>query len=207
MFKRTRVFFAALAVAVIAACAQPRGVLSPRLHGIAVVEADGVSDGLPEPLDVRLAEDLLRLPLGRERGDRPVHPALVLRTQLHLHGLGRARLADARLVEVGEQLGLGVTADHDQRAAGRDRLGAGEEPRRRCRQLLLGRRLDEGAAKVVVGVPDVDEPGAGAVAGACEGAGERCMLDERRHEQGLALLHVGADPHDQVGVAIDAFHA
>ena len=63
------------------------------------------------------------------------------------------------------------------------------------------------AADVVVGVADVDEAGAGAVAGTGEGAGERCVLDERRHEQRLARLHVGADPDDQVGVAIDAFHA
>src|SRR5205085_10949218 len=37
---------------------QLRCVLAPRLDGIVLVEADCVRDQLPEPVDVRLAEDL-----------------------------------------------------------------------------------------------------------------------------------------------------
>ena len=55
----------------------------------------------------------------------------------------RTRLADAFLVEVGEELGLRVAGDHDDRPAVRERLGARQLPRRRRGQILVGGMLDE----------------------------------------------------------------
>ena len=184
------------------------GVLAPRLHGVGVVEADGMSDGFPEPLDVGLAEDLLRLALGRERGDRPVRPcARSGRAAARcIASTGRA-LPTRAWSRSASSSGSGSPRDHDQRAAAAIASARASSQGGDSVRLVLGRRLDERAADVVVGVADVDEAGAGAVAGAGERAGERGMLDERGHEEGLARLHVGADPDDQVGVAIDAFHA
>ena len=113
---------------------------------VGLVEPDRVRDGIPEPLDVRLAEDLLRLP--------PVGYAAIVQLTVRsfcarswrCHGLDRARLADACLVEVGEQLGLGLAGDHDQRAAVRERLGARQQPRRRLPSASSSARmLDERA--------------------------------------------------------------
>ncbi len=84
---------------------------------VGVVEADSVGDRLPEPVGIGLAEDLRRLALGRIGGDRPVDLPLVLSAELPQHRVDRAGLADALLVEVGEQLRVGVAGDHDQGAA------------------------------------------------------------------------------------------
>ena len=52
---------------------------------------------------------------------------------------------------------------------------------------------------MLVDVADVDEPGAGTVRGARDGADERSVLDERLHVQHLALFEVRAHAHGEVG--------
>ena len=54
-------------------------------------------------------------------------------------------------------------------------------------------------------VADVDVGGAGLVGLTCEGAGELSVLDLREEEDLLAGLDVGADPDDELGVALQAF--
>ena len=85
------------------------------------------------------------------------------------------------------------------------------DPKERCRfarrkELVLRGVLDERAAQVVVDVAHVDEPSAGGVACAAEGARERRVFDQGGDEDGLTGLDVRADAGDQVGVAIEAFH-
>ena len=176
----------------------------PRRDGVRLVEADRLCDGLPQPLQVRLAEHLLRLPLGRERGDRPVDQPLVHRPDVDLHPLDRARASDAALVEVGEEVRLGLACELDHRRAVEERLGAHELPRGRGREVLVRGVLDERPADVLVDVADVDVAGARGVRGLRDGTDERHVLDEGDDEDLLAGLHVGADPDDQVGIGIDA---
>ncbi len=190
----------------LAARAQLRGVRLPGGDRVRVVEAYRARQSRPETFHVGLAEHLHCLTLGRVRGDRPVHRPLRLRLQLSLRGLDRPGLADTGLVEVGEQLGLRVAGDHDQRPAVGERLGPRHDPGRRPGQGLFVDVLDERASDVLVDVPDVDEPRAGGVARPRQGAGEGGMLDERGHVDRLAGLHVGADARDQLGVAVDAIH-
>jgi len=80
-----------------------------------------------------------------------------------------------------------------------------EQPRRRPGERLLGRELDQRAAKVHVAVADVDVARAGAVGGARDRLRERRVLEQAVDDQRLARLEVDSDPHGQVGVALEAF--
>ena len=139
-------------------------VRPPGSDGIRLVEAHRSLVRRPQPLDVRLAEHLLRLAGGRVGGDRPVDGAGVLRRELRFERLDRAGLPDPARIEVREQLRLGIACDHDQCVAVEGRR-ARELPWVRVGQVLFRRVLDERAANVRVAVQDVDEPGAGAIPG------------------------------------------
>ena len=104
--------------------------------------------------------------------------------ELRFERLDRTRHADATLVEVGEQLRLGITGEHDQRVAV-ERRRARELPGVRVGQVLFRRMLDERAANVRVAVQDVDEPGAGAIPRFRELAREWGMVEQRGDEQRL----------------------
>ena len=93
-----------------------RDVRAPGGDGVVLVEPRGGRDGVPEPLDVGLAEHGLRPAGVRVADDRPRDLAVTGRLQ-HLLGdeLG-PRLGDAGRIEVGEELGLGVAGDRDQGA-------------------------------------------------------------------------------------------
>ena len=66
--------------------------------------------------------------------------------------------AHAAAVEVGEELGLRVAGDREQRAAlGAELVEPLHEPRRREAERVVGRVLDVRPADVLVGVEDVDE--------------------------------------------------
>ena len=116
----------------------------------------------------------------------------------------RAR-ADAAAVEVGEELGLRVAGDREQRAALlAEVVQALDEPRRREAELVLGGVLDVRAADVLVGVEDVDEARAGRVRLACDRPHERLVLDERVDREQLAGLQVEPDLDRQPGVRLQS---
>ncbi len=178
-------------------------MLTPGLDRVRLVQPHRLRDRLPQPLDVGLAEHLPGLSLGGERGDRPVDLLLVLRAQLPVLGLHCPGLPDPCLVEVGQELGLGIAREHDQRAAVCEGLGPCHEPRCRRGQVLVCGMLDELPPEVVVDVTDVDEARACLIAGAPERANERCVLDERLDVDRLPRLDIGADPDDQLGIGVE----
>ena len=181
---------------------EPLRMRAPGGDGVVLVEPNRSLDGRPEPLDVGLAEHLPGLTFGREDGNRPVDGSLVLRCEHHLGGFGRPGAPDARLVEVGEELRVGIASEHDPGRA-LERPCAREGPRRRLGKRRVGRMLDERSPDVVVGVAHVDACGARVVGGARDRANERRVLDERVHEHGLPGLYVRTDAHDQLGVAVE----
>ena len=102
-------------------------VLAPRRDRVGLVEAHRARDRLPEPLDVGLAEHLLAQPAFGNAAIVQLTARSFWIASVRLDHLDRSRLPDAILVEVGEQLGLGLARDHDQRAAV-ERLGPLDEP-------------------------------------------------------------------------------
>ena len=117
-------------VAVEHAAALPElvAVGAPGRDRVGLVETNRVGDCLPEPLEVGLAEHLLRLALGRERGDRPVDDSLVDRPHEDLKPFEGPRATDAALVDVGEELRLRVAGELDHRGAIEHRLVSGKLP-------------------------------------------------------------------------------
>ena len=113
-------------------------MLVPRRHRIGGIEPDGVRDGIPQPVDVRLPEDLARLPRGGVGGDRPVDQALGHRLDVELRALERPGAAEARQVDVGEQLRLGIAGDQDHRRTVGQRLIARQLPRPRRGEIVVG---------------------------------------------------------------------
>ena len=90
------------------------------------------------------------------------------------------------------------------RRSRRRSCAAREQPRRRPRQDLVSRVLDQGAAHVRVGVTDVDVSRTRAVGGARNGADERRMLDVAGDLDELAGLNVRADVDGQLGEAVES---
>ncbi len=104
-------------------------------------------------------------------------------------------------VEVGEELGLGVAGDREDRGALlSERVGALDEPRRRPAELRLRRVLDVGAPDVLVRVEDVDVAGAGAVGLLRCRTDERRMLQRSADRKRLTRLQVDADVDREAGV-------
>ena len=134
--------------------------------------------GVPEPLDVRLAEHLRGPALVRARDDGPVVQLLVRLAHRLGDELAHPRAADALAGKVGEQIRLRLAADRDDRGVlVAERPRPGEQPRRRPGQDVVGGVLDQRPADVRVDVAQVDVAGAGAVRGARDGAGERSVLE------------------------------
>ena len=99
-------------------------MLPPRGDGIVLVEPEARGDELPQPLDVGLAENLLR-PAGVRRADSaPVDAVVGVLLPADLRDLDLHRPADAVAVEIGEELGLGIPARPEQRVPGHVRARA-----------------------------------------------------------------------------------
>ena len=174
------------------ALAEALDVLLPREHGVGLVEPGRGDDGVPEPLDVRLAEDGVRPAFVRVADDRPLDQPSVLGVEQLLRGQARARPLGAALVEVGEELGLGLAGDRDRRAAGLDHVvEERERPRRRPVERVLRRVLDARALQMRVAVVGLD------VARAALVGDTRDRADERQ------VLRLGRDPEELTGLEID----
>ena len=179
---------------------QARDVLAPGGDRIVGVETHRVRDRVPETLDVRLVEHRARPPFIRVRDDRPVAEA-VAQPERRLGDFLHPRLADARAVEIREELGLRVAGDREQRTADTAELVVPlDRPRRRVAELIFCGVRDVRAAHMLVGVLDVDERCARFVRCARDLARERRVLDERVHGQDLAGLQVHADVDGELRV-------
>ena len=175
-------------------------MLPPGLDRIGLVEPDGRRDRVPEPLDVRLAEDDARPLLARVRDDRPVaRPGS--EPQARFRQLPHACVCDSLSVEVGKEPGLGAAADHEQRpAVGAEILQALHEPGRRPAERVVGGVLDMRPANPLVCVVDVHVGGSSLVRRGCDRADERGMLDVSVHGETLSRLKIDPDLDGQPGV-------
>ena len=157
--------------------AEAPDVLLPGEHRVGLVEPGRGDDGVPEPLDVRLAEDGLRPAFVRIADDRPLDQASVLGVEELLRGQARAGPLVAALVEIGEELGLGLARDRDRRATGLDHvIQERERPRRRPVERVLRGVLDAGALQMSVAVVGLDVPRAALVGDMRDRADERQVL-------------------------------
>src|SRR5262249_27725821 len=97
-------------------------------------------------------------------------------------------------VEIGEELGLGVAADREERASVCPEIVEPlHEPGRRPAEHLLGGVLDVGSAGARVGGVDVDVRGSGRVGLLCARAGAGRGVDKSAHREALAGLEVQSD--------------
>ena len=161
---------------------------------------------IPEPLDIGLAEDGLRPALVRVRHDRPVEQALIQDLHVTLGELAHPRLADARAVEVGEELGLRVADDLDQRTALTGDIGhLLQHPRRGPVERVLVGELDPRAPDMLVRVVDVHVARAALVRAPRDRARERRVLGQGRKPQNLALADVRAHLDRKACVALEPF--
>jgi hypothetical protein len=115
----------------------------------------------------------------------------------------RLGLPDELLVEVCEERRIGVAGELDER--GRPLVEAPDPVDHLLRRLaqLLGRaELDRRAPHVVVAVVDEDAAGARPVALSRDRARDGRLLDVRPDPDGLPRLHVRADAHRELGVAL-----
>ena len=179
-------------------------MVAPGRDGVRLVEPRAERHGLPEPLDIGLAEDLSRPATGRIRNAGPVDGAGGHLLAEYLVDLCHPRTSDPFSVEVRKQLGFRVTGGRDQRVAGfgtRERL----LPSRRVGQGLVGAELDHRLANVGIAVLDGDVRCTCRIGGSREGARQRGVLDVRDHEDRLSLLDVRADAYGQLGVAREPF--
>ena len=174
-------------------CGEPRDVLLPGAHRVRFVEAHRRRDGSPEPLNVGLAEDLLRPAGAGEGDDRPVAEA-ARQPKPGLRDGPHAGARDPASVKIGEELRLRVAADREQRTAFLAQVvEALHEPRRRPAELLLGGMEDVRPAHVLVRVGDIDEAGARRIRLLGDRADERCVLGKRVDREALPGLHVDPD--------------
>ena len=185
---------------------EQRRMVLPRRHRIVHVEPHRRADRVPQPLDVGLAEDHLG-PAGVGRGDdRPVDEALHHERQVDRARVVRVRPGDERRVEPGEEVGIRVAGQLDDRGA---RLAPAAHPvqdvLRRLPELLVRAELDGGAAEMQVGDDRQHATGAGREGGARDRSCDLRVLDEVDQDDVLALLHVGADADRQLGEALEAF--
>ena len=169
-------------------------VLAPGGDGIRLVESRGRDHRVPEPLDVGLAEDGASPPFVGVAEDRPLDQPAVLGVEELLDGEPRSRPLGAALVEVGEQLGLGLAGDDDRRATGLDQVvDERHRPGRAPVEGVVGRVLDHRPPQVRVAVDDLDVAGAALVRDAADGADQREMLRIGRDPQELPRLEVDGD--------------
>src|SRR4029079_12908357 len=183
---------------------EPLDVLAPGLHRVRLVEAGGGGDRVPQPLDVGLAEHGPRPPLVGVADDRPLDEAPVLRVEELLDGEPRPCGLRAALVEVGEELGLGVACDRDRRPAGLDlwvdhRDRAWRAPVERA----AGSWLDARALEMVVAVEHLHVPRPALVRDPADGPDQRKMLRVRRYPEERPRLEVDGHPDRKAGVPVE----
>ena len=179
-------------------------MLTPRSDRVGLVETDSLSDGLPEPLDVGLAEDRRGPALVWVGDDRPVAEA-VGQLERRLRDLAHPRLADALAVEIREELWLRVARDRAERAADlAELLEPPDEPGRRVAELVVGGLLDVRAAHMLVRVEDVHVAGAGRVGLARDRPHKGRMLDQCIDPERLAGLEVQPDLNGEPCVLLEA---
>ena len=185
---------------------QPGGVVLPRDDRVVGVEPHRGRDGLPEALEIRLAQHRLRPALVRRRDDHPVDEAFRDKREVELAEVPWLRLADERGVEAVEQGGLGIPGQLDDRRA---RLPPGlhpvQEVRWRLAELVLGAELDRRLANMQIGRERVDATRPCAERRAGDRTCDRHVLDLVEEHHLLARLHVRADPDDELGKPIEAF--
>ena len=158
-------------------------------------------EGVPQAVDVRLAERLARPALGRVGDERPRELAAHDAFHPHAVEVAEACAREPFAVEALVDLGARVGRDADDGRADLDRaLQPRDHPRRRPAEHLVGRRLDEGALDPAVRVGDVDEARAGGVGLLGDRAHERRVLVLGVDEQLLALAEVDAGADEQPGV-------
>ena len=179
-------------------------MLAPRCDRIVHVEPHAELDGLPEPLQVGLAEHLLRPAGVRDADDGPVVQLLVDLTAVLLGELEHPRAADAVAGQVREQVRLGITRQRDDGGPFRpDLLGAVQQPRRRPGEHTVGRTFDQGTADVLVAVEHVDVARSCLVGRSRDCARNTGVLDAPDDVDELTRLHVRADPYGELGVPLD----
>ena len=177
----------------------------PGRNRILLAQASRVGDGIPQPLDVGLAEDGGR-PAGVGVGDDdPVDQPLVGRLDVALGQLPHPGLADPGAVEIGQQLRLRVADELDQRparAAPRWSTLAsshgGVQP-----GVSSSARLDPRPPDVLVGIVDVDVAGALLVGDPGDLARQWGVLGQRDHPDDLAFADVRAHLDGEAGVALE----
>ncbi len=168
-------------------------VCPPGGDRIRLVEPRRRHDGVPEALDVRLAEDRFGPAGVRVADDRPRDEPVVRHREHALRHLTRARACDPRGIEIGEQLGLRISRDVDARAVGRGQLvDQAECPRRRPVERLLVGELQACAPDVGVRVRDIDVARTDLVRLACDLACELKVVGVRGYTHELAGLDVHA---------------
>ena len=173
--ERERVELRAAALAGVSTCSRQAAT------GSGSSRRTAVRDRLPEPLDVRLAEHLQRLALGRVGGDRPVDRPLVLAPAAAASSPSTGRALPTRSwSRSARSSGSGspaimISAPPSASASTRASTHGG-----RLGQVVVGGVLDEARLRTcVVDVADVDVARACRVAGAGDRADERRVLDER----------------------------
>ncbi len=161
-------------------------------------------DCVPQALDVRLAEHGACPPLVRVAEDRPLDQPPVLRVEELLDCRSRPRPLRAALVEVGEQLGVGVPRDRDGRPARLDHVvDEGDRPRRAPVERVVRSVLDPRALQVVVSVEHLDVPGPALVGNAADRADQREVLRIGRDPKELPGLEVDSDLDGQACVPVE----
>ena len=179
--------------------------LLPGGGGVGLVEPQGVREGVPQALDVGLAERLARPALGRIGDERPRELAAHDAVHPHQVEVAEAGAREPVAVEALEDLGARVGRDADHGRADLDRpLEALHHPRRRPAEHLVGRRRDERALDPAVGVGDVDVARAGGVGLLGDRPHERRVLVLGVDEQLLALGEVDPGADEQAGVGAQA---
>jgi hypothetical protein len=169
-------------------------------HRLGLVEPGSGGNLVPEPLDVGLTEDRLR-PAGRRARDHAPGTRLSRNLIVHdLAGAARLRLGGPALVDVVEEVRIGV-AEGDNERSTLHLQERGLDPPWRPVELVLGRVERVETARVLVTVDRLDVARSGRPARRGDRPHQRCMLGLAEHEQGLAGLDVRSDPDGELRVA------
>ena len=176
-------------------------MLAPCRHDVRLVEAHRDADRLPQPLLVRLAEDLLGPARIRRRADRPTDVPAEDDPARFVRQVERRRRQPCR-VDAVEQARIRTAGQPDQRAAVALVLAdARERPVRRRGQRLEGCMQHGRSAHIRVGVVDLDATRTGQVGLLDDGTNDRSVHDVGGDGDALPGLHICADLYDELGIA------
>ena len=187
---------------------QHRDVRLPGGDRVVVAQAHRPANGVPQPREVRLAEDLLGPTRRREGDDRPRGTPVVERRPDRPPQVGHQRFRDPGGIESREEvrLGLADNVDH-RRPALRLLLHPLEHPRRRPADDVVRRVRGLLAAQVQVDVVAVHAPRPLGVRDPGDRPHERRVLDVAEHGHVLAGLEVDADADGEPRVLLELFGA